>query len=184
MPIPERLQIPPVPPEQIEAMSPLCDAIEDAYSAEDAVELLAEWNNRASRIFEWHEFRSYWKAIDKEDFIREALQPAPQYVADVTWPELLAVAESVRSAELPDEAAQSYYLHWLEANLPGANVSDLIYWPNVWFGDDSLFLDRFHQFKPEAELTAAQVLRYALLRSGRELPDVPEVELPFPLPEE
>lgn len=64
----------------------------------------------------------------------------------------------------------------LDVNLPGAGVSDLIYWPNHWFGDESA--------NPNAyPLTHEQVVRYALLRSERVVPGCPmEPDLPFRLP--
>lgn len=90
--------------------------------------------------------------------------------------------ESLSSADL-SEADDQYYLDWLEAQFPGGNTSDLIHWPDEWFGDASLFRNSNGAFKPEAELSSDQILAYAMAKSGRRLPGAPEnVSLPFPVP--
>jgi hypothetical protein len=87
------------------------------------------------------------------------------------------------SAAAVSEAEIGYYLGWLEAQFPGANMNGLIYWPDAWFPDASLFRDENGAFKPESELSNDQVLAYAMAKSGRKLPGAPtEVVLPFPMP--
>jgi hypothetical protein len=64
-------------------------------------------------------------------------------------------------------------------------MSDLIYWPDSWFGNASLFRDANGAFKPESALSNDQILAYAMAKSGRVLPDAPkDVVLPFPMPRE
>lgn len=124
------------------------------------------------REFVPSDFR-YQGAIDRDTFVTESLMGPPALVADLTYPELRAVLEGLLPARL-SEAEQSYYLGWLEANLPGSNVSDLIYWPNEWFKDQSML---------HVELTPDQLLGYAMRASGQVIPGAPEdVELPYPMP--
>ena len=40
-------------------------------------------------------------------------------------------------------------------------MSDLIYWPDEWFGNTSLFRDANGAFKPESSLSSDQILGYA-----------------------
>ena len=94
----------------------------------------------------------------------------------------VAVLDAVATAAIPHSGV-FYYLAWLEAQFPGANMNDLIYWPDEWFGDASLFRDKNGAFKPESNLTNDQLLAYAIAKSGRKLPGAPkDVALPFPMP--
>ena len=90
--------------------------------------------------------------------------------------------EAVATAALP-ESEVGYYLGWLEAQFPGSNMNNLIYWPDEWFDDSSLFRDANGAFKPESDLSNDQILAYAMAKSGRELPGAPkDVPLPFSMP--
>jgi len=184
MPIAERLKLKPVNNALLDEMSALCDAIEcELESGGTADELLQRWHSHARRRCEPREFRTYWKAVSKETFVHEALNPEPSFDQDAVYSEALAVLDAVSSAELP-EAENGYYLGWLEEQFPGGNLNDLIYWPDEWFGDASFFRDANGAFKPEAELSADQILAYAMAKSGRELLGAPKgVTLPFPMPD-
>ena len=110
------------------------------------------------------------------------MNPPPSFVDDVRYVDVLSILESLMNAEI-DESETAYYLHWLDVQFPNSNISDLINWPDEWFGDASLFRDQSGAFKPQTELTSHQIVRYAMEASGRKLADRPtDVELPFPLP--
>ena len=167
----------------LDEMAALCDAIaRELEAGGSAAELLQQWHAHARRRCDPSEFRTYWKAISRETFVRNALNPKPSLDKDVIYSEVLAVLNDVAAAEL-SESENNYYLAWLEAQFPGSNLSDLIYWPDEWFGDAALFRHPNGAFKPEAELSNEQVLGYAMAKSGRTLPGAPtNVVLPFPLP--
>ncbi len=96
----------------------------------------------------------------------------PSFVADLTYAELREVLTAV-SGDLP-EADLSFYLRWLDANLPDANMTELIFRPDRWFKNDNLF---------HAAMTYDQLLAYAMAKSGRRIPGAPEnVSLPYPIP--
>ena len=183
MPIPERLKLQPMSKEIFAEMSALCEAIErELESGETAEALLERWHTHARRQCHPHEFRTYWKAVSKETFVREALNPEPSFDEDVVYSEALAVLDAVSTASVP-ESEIGYYLDWLEAQFPGSNMNDLLSWPDEWFGDASLFRDANGAFKPESELSSDQILAYAMAKSGRKLPGAPkDVALPFPVP--
>lgn len=172
MPIPLRLR-PPIPSvEEMREYTALCNQIEDAPSS-DADALLALWNARAGRTYAQAEFKAYYGAVDTETFVGEMLLGAPAFVPDLTYAELHAVLLSTQGHEL-SESVGSYYLEWLGVNLPGANVSDLVYWPNEWFNDETML---------QVELTPDQILAYAMAKSGRPFPDAPaNVPMPYAMP--
>ena len=98
------------------------------------------------------------------------------------YSEARAVLDAVSTAAVP-ESEIGYYLRWLEAQFSGSNISDLIYWPDAWFGDASLFRDVNGAFKTESELSNDQILGYAMAKSGRKIAGAPnDVVLPFPMP--
>lgn len=173
MPIPERLH--PLTPsaEEFREYMELSQQIEHGLEDRaDVSELLDRWNARAGRAYQPSDFH-YHGAIDRDTFVGEMLLGEPAFVPDLTYAELHEVLRSAVGNEL-SEAVASYYLNWLEANLPGANVSDLLYWPNQWFDDDAML---------QVELTPDQILAYAMARSGRRVPGAPEnVPMPYPLP--
>ena len=183
MSIPERLKLKPVNQKLLDEMSALCDAIErELESGETAEALLQRWHSHARRRCDAYEFQTYWKAVSKETFVHDALNPEPSFDKDAVYSEALAVLDAVSTAAVP-EGEIGYYLGWLEAQFPAANMNDLIYWPDEWFGDASLFRDANGAFKPESELSADQILAYAMAKAVRQLPGAPKnVALPFPIP--
>lgn len=183
MPIPERLKLQPINKKLFDEMSALCDKIEDELeSGMDAASLLLQWHLHARRRYDPDEFEAYWRAVSKETFIHDALNPEPSFDKDAVYAEVSDILAVVLNATV-SEAECNYYLGWLEAQFPGANMNDLIYWPDEWFGDASLFRDSNGAFKPEAALSVDQILAYAMAKSGREIPGAPKgVMLPFPMP--
>ena len=174
MAIPERLKLQPPSQQLLDEMSALCDEIErELESGETAEPLLQRWHSHARRRCDPSEFQTYWEAVSKETFIHDALNPEPSFDKDVVYYKALAVLDAVASAAVP-ESEINYYLGWLEAQFPGSNMSDLIYWPDEWFGDASLFRDANGAFRPEATLSNDQILCYAMAKSSRKLPGAPE----------
>lgn len=185
MAIPDRFKLQPVSKQLLAEMMTLCDSIERELEAVGTAEpLLQRWHTHARRQFAPHEFRSYWKSISKKTLVRDALNPAPALTEDLLYSEARDVLDAFGDADL-SESAKIFYLSWLEAQLPGSDISDLIFWPDVWFGDASLFRDKHGAFKPESELTTDQILGYAMAKSGRRLEGAPmDMKLPFPMPSE
>jgi hypothetical protein len=172
MPIPPRLRPPTPSAEEMREYIALCNQIENA-PRDDVGPLLDRWNARAGTSSTQAEVQAYYGVVDIETFVGEMLLGVPALVPDLTYDELRAVLQSVSGNEL-SEAVASYYLNWLEVNLPGAGISDLLYWPNQWFNDDAML---------QVELTPDQILAYAMARSGRTFPDAPaNVPMPYPTP--
>jgi hypothetical protein len=133
--------------------------------------LLARWNARAGRAYRPSDFH-YHGVIETEDFVGAMLLGAPALVPDLTYAELSEVLLAVVRAELSDAVADHFF-EWLEVNLPGANVIELIFCTEQWLGAGAA----------GAELTPDQILAYAMAKSGRHFPDAPtNVPMPYPLP--
>jgi hypothetical protein len=183
MAIPPRFRLKHSSETLVREMCGLCTDIERAIeNGVDVSELLAKWHEHASRRYDPAEFTSYWKAVDREEFVREALNPRPKIVEDLLYAEAADVLASISAAE-PSENELSYYLEWLDLQFPEANISDLIYWPDEWFDDPALVRNANGSFKREAELSIDQMLGYAMAKSGRSLPGAPvDIVLPFPIP--
>jgi hypothetical protein len=134
--------------------------------------LLIEWIERCGPT-ERSDFQ-YHGSMSQKQFVRLSLWRHPAPVSDLTFDEAIAVADAINSAELK-ETLEQWAVSWLEANFPGANASDLLFYPEEWFGEDREMAEH---------LTPAQIVRYLSLASGRELPGTPtDIPLPHPLPE-
>jgi hypothetical protein len=90
-------------------MCQLCTAIEVALErGDDATELLQQWHQHATRSCEPHEFASYCKSTDQDEFVREAIYPRPAWVDDLTYEEARAVLEAVSRVELGEAETVSF----------------------------------------------------------------------------
>ncbi len=183
MVVPTRFRVTKPTKKLVLEMTELCNSIERASSGSlEQHELIAKWNQKTTRPYELHEFESYWRAIDQKVFVKEALCPTAEYVADLTYPEARAILEEVCTAALP-EHMMSYYIDFLDRQFPNSRASDLIYWPDCWFDDPSMVRDVNGAFKSESNLTTDQILHYLMTKSDRHLPEATDdVQLPFPMP--
>ncbi|PHM39625.1 hypothetical protein Xmau_02633 [Xenorhabdus mauleonii] len=178
MPIPQRLK--PYKPneEEFARMESLLTQIEDKIfdhknaHVPEIQELINEWNKNASREFEFHEFRDLHSYTDNESFIYSAFYKI-KYIADLGFDEAMALV-NIFSENNEHESDVYYAINLLEENFPDTNISDLIFWPDDWFQNETF----------EAELTSEEILGYAMARSGRFLPDAPEIELKYPIPQQ
>jgi hypothetical protein len=83
------------------------------------------------------------------------------YDPDLTLERLVEVIDQVIADGVDDlDERQQARLAFLEANLPGAKIAELIQWPGEWFGN---------RWFEEVALTADEVAQHALERCGREL---------------
>lgn len=173
MPIPERFRRRPSAAE-VKEFTALCHEIEEGVRAgEDVSDKLERWNRRCGRAYAPAEFERYYGAVSIETFVKEALLGRAEWVDDLTYAELEAVMAAVCGESL-SEAELGFYLEWLDANLPGVSVLDLLDDPEQWFG----YVPRL-----ASPMTPRQLLAYAMHAAGRTFPDAPQdVTLPVPHP--
>lgn len=84
----------------------------------------------------------------------------------LSWDELVEVLALVQAGELSDELHE-LALAYLERNLPGAQVAELLLWPGQWFGN------RWYE---EIALAPEELASHLLERCGRDLPGAPSDE--------
>ncbi len=95
----------------------------------------------------------------------------PQAVDDLSYDELVAMIEVICDPDT-DEEVSGYYIGLIDCTLPGAEVSELIFWPNSWFRDEAM---------SSVDLSPPQIANYLLAWTEAILPGAEKIELP-PIP--
>ena len=117
-------------------------------TGQDVNALIKDFNKFTGKQYDIDYFQTYWKAENIEDFARDAAQPSPKKISDITKDELVEIVQRVINA---DENTH-YYLALLAKNLPHPQISDLIFWPeNEGLHDNSTaeeIVDKALQYKP------------------------------------
>ncbi|WHQ73729.1 hypothetical protein [Pantoea sp. Lij88] len=175
--LPERMRPARVSTKKINELAKMVEQILseiDKGADQDNTELkkkMADWNCQVITPCEFSDFRDYSAHTNARDFVRAALNYA-KYYADFTWSELVQTINYVCNGNA-SESEQHHALLLLENNFNG-NVSDLIYWPDVWFQIADM---------PDVEFTSEELAAYLMTRSGRVLADAPDIELRYPIPD-
>lgn len=174
--LPERMRPTKVSSKKIKELAnkaeQILSKIDEGASEEDDVlkMMMVEWNSQVACPYAFSDFRDFSSWTSAKEFTRMAFNLGKFY-EDFTWDELVQTINCVCSAE-GKESEQNIALSLLIENFHG-NPSDLIFWPNHWFQDP----DMLH-----VDMTTEEIAGYLMARSGRQLIDVPEIELKYPIP--
>ena len=96
---------------------------------------LEEFNREAGTDLAFLEFQGIAGGMEHETFVRQVLcEPAARKIPDITYEELLELVTRVSGAAGAEHELH-FWLRLLEANLPDPRLSDLIFWPDEYFGD-------------------------------------------------
>lgn len=177
MPLPVRLHPSEIHHDKLQSMNAIAEELTnliDTGSDEKSSKvkaLIEKWNIFAFSKFEFSDFRDYHSWISTENFVKTALYQA-KYQADLSFHEAKQIIEFISTAQ-GNEALQGYALSLIELNFSEPGASDLFYYPEYWFKNDSM---------ADVNLTYDEILGYLMKKSGRWLPDAPEIDLPYPLP--
>jgi hypothetical protein len=98
--------------------------------------------------------------------VRRLLLSEPRLDPALGWDELVTLLAHLQVGDLPDED-EAQTLAYLEVNLPGAQVGELLAWPGEWFGN------RWYE---EVALLPEEAAGHLLERCGRDLPGAPEFD--------
>ncbi len=93
---------------------------------------------------------------------------APHAVNNLTYEEFVEMIDVISDPDT-DEETGGYYEGIIELTLPGANIADLILWPDDWFQDDAM---------AEADLSPEEIANYVLAWTGKSLRGSEKVALP------
>lgn len=92
----------------------------------------------------------------------------PEPYPGLTYEELVAIIDAVLETEMSDDDV-SFYLQTIELTLPGADVEELLFWPDQWFRDESM---------SDVDLNEFQIANYLLAWTRRMLPGSERITLP------
>lgn len=143
-----------MPPQLDEArialLAKLASAIDGAQPGtwEDALD---EFNCIAGTSLEWLEFQGVYGGMAHETWVRQVLsEPYAVKIPDIAYDELLEIFTRVCTSGHKEHETY-FWIKLLEANLADPRISDLLYWPGEYFGDD----DNMREMTPKEKLDAA-----------------------------
>lgn len=97
---------------------------------------LAAFNKEAMTSFEAWSFHGISGGQDHDTWVRQVLAgPFERRVADVTRAELVEMVRRVMEADRPEHDT-AFWLKMLEINIPDERISDLLFWPDDYFGHE------------------------------------------------
>ncbi|MBK0032092.1 hypothetical protein IBT47_07340 [Erwinia sp. S43] len=131
---------------------------------------IAEWNSQVPNPYAYSNFRDFSSWTSAKQFTKIAFNQEKFY-EDLTWEELVQLITFIYQAE-GSEADVDFALRLLEKNFT-ANPSDLMFWPNEWFKDET----NLH-----ISLSAEEMGGYLMAASNRYVAGAPEIELKYSLP--
>lgn len=137
---------------QVQRLAVLADHLDGhGGSVSEHEELVDRFNRDAGTGLAFRDFQGIYGGTDHETWVRSILSlPAARRVPDVTREELVEVVRRITGGGAAEHEI-TFWLELLKANVPDPNVSDLIFWPNLYFQDESV-----------RELTPEQVVEVAL----------------------
>ncbi|KQQ53852.1 hypothetical protein ASF84_18790 [Pseudomonas sp. Leaf127] len=100
-------------------------------------EQLATFNREAMTAYEFIDFQGIYGAQEHITWVRRVLAvPHQRHVADVTRSELIEMARRVMDSDGPEHDI-GFWLDMLAINIPDERISDLIFWPDDYFGHET-----------------------------------------------
>ncbi len=121
----------PLNEQRVQHLTDLADAIVAAMNAgDDPLRLIAEFNTAAACNLDVAAFHGAWEGSGTRTLVETVLRPAPAKVADITDHELLEIITYLMEGK-GTESEESYWLDFLDRNLPHPAISDLIYYEDL-----------------------------------------------------
>lgn len=141
----------------VERLTWLADNLDGEQNPPQIEAWLNEFNASANADLAWIDFQEIYGHQNHEEWVKTVLlRQRVVALPDISREELCELVRRIQ--ENPGgESEITFYLEMLEVNVPYNGVSDLIYWPNVHFGDDDI----------SRELTPCQIIEIALNNPGK-----------------
>lgn len=129
-------KVPEVEEELVTRLGTLAGEIDGARPGEweDALE---EFNRLSPSPLTFDDFQGIYGAEEHEDYVRRLLvtHQVP-IVSNLAREDIVSVFERILNSQCPDHE-RSFLIEALKLNLGDSQISDLIYWPGIYFGDDN-----------------------------------------------
>jgi len=122
---------------------------------------LAQLNELTGKQLGYRDICGAFGSVNEETYAHDVLSDTIAYPNDLSQAELLTLLELVMNAEGEDWQYQ-YWLDLVELNTGCANLSDLIFYPEEYFGPDA----------PDHDLSAEEILAEATSNHPRRLKPV------------
>lgn len=136
----------------VERLTWLADNLDGEQNPAQIRAWLAEFNAKANTDLHWQDFQEIYGYQDHVEWVKSALlRQRVAVVPDISRDELIELVRRIQ-ADPGGESETDFYSKMLEENVPYQGVSDLIFWPNVHFGDDDI----------SRQLTPEQIVDIAL----------------------
>lgn len=127
---------------------------------------LNEFNGKANTQLDWFDFQEIYGGMNHSEWVKMVLSaPHQKLVPDVSRDELIEIVRRISVGE-GAESDTHFYVGLLQANLPGVQISDLIFYPELFFNDKSY---AHREMTPE-EIVDAALLAQANAPKPIELP--------------
>lgn len=140
----------------VERLTLLAENLDTERHSTQIEEWLAKFNATASTNLEWQNFRGIYGYQNHDEWVKSVLlRQRVVAVPDISREELGEIVRRIQ--ENPGgESETDFYLALLQANVPYRGVSGLIFWPNLYFGDEDV----------SRTLTPEQIVEIALNNPG------------------
>lgn len=141
---------------KVERLTWLAENLDGEQRRAEIEEWLNEFNAMAASDLKWEDFQEIYGYQNHDEWVKGVLlRQRVVALPDISREELCEIVRRIQ--ENPGgESATDFYLAMLQANVPYNGVSDLIFWPNIHFGDEDV----------SRELTPAQIVKIALNNPG------------------
>jgi hypothetical protein len=111
----------------VQRLTDLADQIVDYMNAgQDPAPLIATFNAATGQQLDLAAFHAAWEGSGTQVLVEASLRPAPQRVPDITDAELVDIITYLVKGH-GSLGEQSYWLAFLDRNLPHPAISNLIY---------------------------------------------------------
>jgi len=138
----------------VERLTWLADHLDGSLDETQNARLVEEFNSKANTQLDWFDFQEIYGAMNHSEWVKEVLSRLHQkLVPDISRAELIEIVRRIVVGE-GTESDIHFYVGLLQANLPSVQVSDLIFYPKLFFNDKR---------SAQREMTPEEIVDAALL---------------------
>ncbi len=123
---------------KIERLTWLADNLDGEQRPAQIEAWLGEFNALAATALTWPDFQEIYGYQNHDEWVKSLLlRQRVRALPDISRAELCEIVRRIM-ANPGGESETDFYLALLQANVPYRGVSDLIFWPNLYIGDNDV----------------------------------------------